>query len=217
MTWPGAYRSLTLVEALAFSGFVGLYIWRLQASHPDTWLVFPLWLVLSFLAHRDTPKTLGWRADNLWPATRQGLLVFAIFTAVLFVIGLFLGALHRLPAHLINRQRFIGYFAFCLLQQVALNSYLMNRFVYALQNPRLAALACSLIFAALHWPNPVLVPLTFVGGFIMCFLFARERNILPLTLGQAILGGVAWWAFPIAWHHSMRVGPGYYTFVNRIL
>jgi hypothetical protein len=217
MTWPGAYRFLTLVEALAFSGFVGLYIWRLQANHPDTWLVFPLWLVLSFLTHRDTPKTLGWRADNLWPATRQGLLVFAIFTAALFVIGLFLGALHRLPAHLINRQRFIGYFAFCLLQQVALNSYLMNRFVYALQNPRVAALACSLIFAALHWPNPVLVPLTLVGGFIMCFLFARERNILPLTLGQAILGGVAWWAFPLAWHHSMRVGPGYFTFVNRIL
>ena len=215
MTWPGAYRSLTLVEGLAFSGFVSLYIWRLQQSHPDTWLVFPLWLVLSFLAHRDTPKTLGWRADNLWPATRQGLIVFGVFIAVLFIVGLPLGALHRLPAHLINRQRFIGYFAFCLLQQVALNSYLMNRFLYALQNPRLAALAASLIFAALHWPNPVLVPLTFVGGFIMCFLFARERNILPLTLGQAILGGVAWWAFPIAWHHSMRVGPGYYTFQSK--
>ena len=215
---PGSqsYRYLTVVEGVVFSAFIGLYIWRLQQSHPNTWLVFPIWLVVSFVAHRDTPKTLGWRADNLWPATRQGLILFGVFVAVLFVIGLFLGALQRLPAHLIDRHRFIGYFSFCLLQQIALNSYLMNRFLYALENPRTAALLCSLIFAALHWPNPVLVPVTFVGGLAMCLLFARQRNILPLTLGQAVLGGVAWWAFPIAWHHSMRVGPGYYTFSHHL-
>ncbi len=51
----------------------------------------------------------------------------------------------------------------------------------------------------------------------MCLLFAKQRNILPLTLGQAILGGLTWWAFPIAWHHSMRVGPGYYTFAQRLV
>ena len=211
---PGSqsYRYLTVVEGVVFSAFIGLYIWRLQQSHPNTWLVFPIWLVVSFVAHRDTPKTLGWRADNLWPATRQGLILFGVFVGALFVVGLFLGALQRLPAHLLDRHRFIGYFSFCLLQQIALNSYLMNRFLYALENPRTAALLCSLIFAALHWPNPVLVPVTFVGGLAMCLLFARQRNILPLTLGQAVLGGVAWWAFPIAWHHSMRVGPGYYTF-----
>ena len=71
-----------------------------------------------------------------------------------------------------------------------------------------------MIFAALHWPNPVLVPLTLLGGFAMCLLFARERNIIPLTLGQAVLGALTWWAFPIAWHHSMRIGPGYYTFIQ---
>jgi hypothetical protein len=58
----------------------------------------------------------------------------------------------------------------------------------------------------------VLVPLTFVAGTAMAWLFARERNILPLALGQAILGALVWWAFPLAWHHSMRVGPGYLTF-----
>jgi hypothetical protein len=47
----------------------------------------------------------------------------------------------------------------------------------------------------------------------MCWLFAKERNILPLFIGQTILGALVWWAFPLAWHHSMRVGPGYYTYV----
>jgi membrane protease YdiL (CAAX protease family) len=95
---------------------------------------------------------------------------------------------------------------------VALNSYMTNRLLYALEVRWLAALAAATVFAALHWPNPVLVPLTFLGGAVMSWLFARERNIIPLAVGQAIVGTLIWWAFPVAWHHGMRVGPGYYTF-----
>jgi len=205
-------RYFNFVEGVAFSGFIAWYIWRLQFTHPSAWLVFPVWLVVSFLAHHDTPNTLGWRADNLWPATRRAAVVFGVFILALCAAGLYLDALHRLPAHLISGRRFFGYFSFCVLQQVALNSYLMDRFLSVVERPWVAALLASIIFAALHWPNPVLVPLTLVGGFAMCWLFARERNILPLTLGQAVLGGLVWWAFPIAWHHAMRVGPGYYAF-----
>ena len=211
------YRYLTVVEALAFSALVAMYIWRWQAAHPRSWAIFPVWLIVSILVHRDTPKTLGWRADNLWPATRQGLIMFAAFVAAVCMAGLFLGALHHLPEHLIDRRRFLGYFSFCLLQQVAVNSYLMNRLLYSVENPIISALLASAIFAALHWPNPVLVPVTLIGGFGMCLLFARQRNILPLTLGQAILGGLVWWAFPVAWHHAMRVGPGYYSFARRLV
>lgn len=211
------YRYLTVVEALAFSALVAMYIWRWQAAHPRSWAIFPVWLIVSILVHRDTPKTLGWRADNLWPATRQGLIMFAAFVAAVCIAGLFLGALHHLPEHLIDRRRFLGYFSFCLLQQVAVNSYLMNRLLYSVENPVISALLASAIFAALHWPNPVLVPVTLIGGFGMCLLFARQRNILPLTLGQAILGGLVWWAFPVAWHHAMRVGPGYYSFARRLV
>jgi hypothetical protein len=227
-------QTLTFLEALIFSGLVGMFIWRWQVADPYSWVIFPVWLVASFLLHRDTPKTLGWRGDNLWAATSQGLWMFAAFIAAVVICGICLGALHRTPQHLLDRQRFIGYFAFCTLQQVAVNSYLMNRFLYATstpipssslqdtnaarqEHPLIAAALSSFIFAALHWPNPVLIPVTLIGGFGMCLLFARQRNILPLTLGQAILGGLTWWAFPIAWHHSMRVGPGYYTFAKRLV
>jgi CAAX prenyl protease-like protein len=216
MEREATYRYLRFAEAFAFSAFTALYIWRWQITHPASWLVFPVWLVASFLAHRDTPKTMGWRADNLWSATRGAAFTFGIFIAAVCLTGLFLGAFHRLPAHLSDRHRFVGYFSFCLLQQVALNSYLTNRFLSTVENPRNAVILSGAIFAALHWPNPVLVPLTFIGGCTMGWLFARERNILPLTLGQAILGGLVWWAFPIAWHHSMRVGPGYYSFLQKL-
>ena len=186
-------RIFTLAEGFAFSVFIGWYIWRLQSSHPNSWIVFPVWLVISFAVHHDTPKTLGWRADNLGPAARLAAIVFGVCAAALCVAGLYLGALHRLPEHLLDPHRFAGYLSFCLLQQIALNSYLMDRFLYAVESPSVAALLASIIFALLHWPNPVLVPLTLVGGFAMCWLFARQRNILPLTLGQAVFERCSSW------------------------
>jgi hypothetical protein len=205
----GVYRWSCLVEALAFAGFVAIYIWKWQVKIPQSWWVILVWLVASFLLRRDTPKTMGWRADNLWPATKRAAWFFGVSSLLICFAGLFLGMLHRLPTHLLEPKRFGGYLAFCLLQQVGLNSFLMNRLLAAFEQTVPAALIAGSIFGALHWPNPVLVPLTFVGGTAMTWLFAKERNILPLALGQAVLGALVWWAFPLAWHHSMRVGPGF--------
>ena len=128
-------------------------------------------------------------------------------------LGWWFGAFRNLPPHLIQIRHVVNYAAFCLLQQVALNSYLTNRLLYAFDEARMpTALVAGTVFALLHWPNPVLVPLTFFGGVAMSWLFARERNIIPLAVGQAIVGTLIWWAFPVAWHHGMRVGPGYYSF-----
>jgi hypothetical protein len=208
-------RFLNLVEPLAFSAFVAWYIWQLQATFFFSWLVFPVWMLASFLAHGDTPKIMGWRADNLWPATRQAAVVFAACIAGLILAGILLGAWHRPVPHLLVPKHFFSYMAFCLLQQVALNSYLANRLLGAMSSPASASLLTGTLFAGLHWPSPVLVPLTFIGGVAMAWLFARERNIIPLAIGQAILGTLVWWAFPVAWHHGLRVGPGFYTFHPR--
>jgi membrane protease YdiL (CAAX protease family) len=207
-------RFLNLVEALAFSAFVAWYIWRLQTYYFYSWRVFPAWMIASFVVHRDTPNTMGWRADNLWPAAKRSAVFFAPCILGLCLAGILLGALQRPLHHLLVPKHFFGYMAFCLLQQVGLNSYLTNRLLGAMGGVP-AVLLAGAIFAALHWPNPVLIPLTFVGGVAMAWLFARDRNIIPLAIGQGILGTLVWWAFPIAWHHGMRVGPGFYTFHPR--
>jgi hypothetical protein len=205
-------RILTLAEALVLAGYIAWYIWQLQTERSSSWMAFPFWLLASIALHRDTPKTLGWRADNLWPATRQGLMIFASFVILVCATALCFGAYHPHALHLTQAKRFFGYFAFCLLQQVALNSYPTSRLLYAFEKPSVTAVAAGAIFAAIHWPNPVLVPLTFLGGTAMSWLFSQERNIIPLAVGQAILGTLVWWAFSVAWHHGMRVGPGYYSF-----
>ena len=201
-----------LVEGICFVGYVGLYIWKMQLAAPASWWVFVAWLSASFVLRRDTPKTLGWRADNLWAATKRAGWFFSAAALGICAIGVFLGMLQRMPAHLTQPKHLFGYMAFCLLQQVGLNSFLTNRLLGAFEEPWLAAVVAGISFAALHWPNPVLVPLTLLGGVGMAWLFAKERNILPLTVGQAILGALVWWAFPLAWHHSMRVGPGYWNY-----
>jgi len=208
-------RFLNLFEPLAFSAYVAWYIWQLQVSYFLAWLIFPAWMLASLVAHGDTSKTIGWRADNLWSATKRSAAILAPCAAGVSLAGVFLGAFDRPAHHLLAPKHFFGYMAFCLLQQVGLNSYLTNRLLGATNTAARASLLSGTIFAALHWPNPVLIPLTFIGGVAMAWLFARDRNVIPLAVWQAILGSLVWWAFPVAWHHAMRVGPGFYTFHPR--
>ena len=203
-------RWLAIVDLVGLPLLIALYIWRLQFTTPRTWIVFLAWLAASFVLHRDTPKTLGWRADNLGRATRNATVALGALAVVLLAIGFVLGAPRQLPPHFASWGHFWSYFAFCLLQQVALNSLLNNRLMELVPERWLSSLLAGVIFAALHWPNPVLVPATLIGGIMFAALFARERNIIPLAVVQAILGTMLWWAFPLAWHHRLRVGPGYY-------
>ena len=205
-------RVLPLVEVFGFSGFIAWFIWQLQDSYLYAWLVFPVWLIASFLLNSDTPQTLGWRVDNLWSSTKRASAVFLPCALAIVAAGLVLRGVHHTFQHVLLPSRFFGYMAFCLLQQVGLSSLVTNRLLAATDSPMRASFLAGLLFALLHWPNPVLVPLTFVGGALMAWLFSKDRNILPLTVWQTVLGTLIWWALPIAWHHAMRVGPGFYHF-----
>lgn len=207
-----ALRWLSLADVTLLPVFILWFIWQLQFTARWTWIFFVVWLVASFLLHRDTPKTVGWRADNLGPATRQAAVVFGAMAVTLVAIGFALHMHPRRLLHLYEWHRAGSYFAFCLLQQVALLSLVHNRMLALVSRPWLAAVFTGLIFAAIHWPNPVLIPATFIAGFAMAALFARHRNIIPLAIGQAALGILLSWAFPAAWQHHLRVGPGFYTF-----
>lgn len=65
-----ALRILSLIDVIGIPIYVLLFIWKLEFTARNAWVIFPVWIAASFLLHRDTPKTLGWRADNLWPATK---------------------------------------------------------------------------------------------------------------------------------------------------
>lgn len=209
MPGPRALRWLSIADLIGIPLLILLFIWRWQFTHFRMWLIFPVWIVASFVLHRDTPKTLGWRADNLKRSAVEAAIFFGAAIAVVLAIAFARGMPHHL-AWQAMAEHLWTYFAFCLLQQIALNSLVNNRAISLFSRAWLSSLVAGLVFASAHWPNPVLVPITLVGGVAMAWLFRRNRNILTLALGQAIVGSLLAWAFPAAWIHNLRVGPGYY-------
>lgn len=204
--------ALALADIIGIPLFISWYIWWGQASAPWTWTILALWLLATFLLHGDTPESLGIAFGNLWRATKNAIPVFVTFFAALVAIGIFLRRPIHLPPNFSSLSGFWVYAGFCFLQQIGLNSLLTNRLLFLTRKRWAASIAAGILFSALHWPNPVLVPLTLAGGAAMAWLFARERNIFVLALGQAAIGSLAWWAFPLAWQHMLRVGPGYYSY-----
>jgi hypothetical protein len=204
-------RWLSLGDLILFPLFTLAFIWRLQFRAWWTWIVFPLWLFGSFVAQRDTLDTLGWGLNDFWAAIRSALKVFSILVLGMILLGLLLHGPRPVPHALLSPLRFVEYCAFCLLQQIGLNSLIQNRTLSLIDSEWVASAVSGAIFAAMHWPNPVLVPATLLLGTVMAWLFARHRNILPLAVGQAVLGTLAGWTFSATWIHHLRVGPGYYT------
>src|SRR5437867_12903368 len=87
MTAP-ALRFLYFIEALAFSAYVGWYIWQLESSNWSSWIVFPVWLIASIIVHKDTPKTLGWRAGNLSNAAKRSAVLFLPSILLIGAVGI---------------------------------------------------------------------------------------------------------------------------------
>jgi membrane protease YdiL (CAAX protease family) len=187
-------------------------IWREPPQISHAWILLPAWMAASFAIHKDTTRTLGWRADNLWPAFRRASFILGPMAFGLLAVGFARGVHIPNSRDTFALRHLWNYFAFCVLQQVALNSFLSNRAFFLTKRMPTSALITGTIFAILHWPNPVLMPATLVAGLVMSCLFLRERNILPLAVWHMILGILVGWSLPIGWHHGLRVGPGYYTF-----
>ena len=199
-------RILAAGEVLIVFAGVMAYIWRLQLTFPDFAVILLVFIVATFFVHGDRlQKDLGFGSRGLV----GGIRVLGVPT--LIVAGALI--LFSVPMSFFTIDRLAGlekYFAWCLLQQFALQSFFGNRLLQALKSQNRAAWLNAGLFAAVHLPNPVLVPVTFLGGYILTRVFFSTRNLIPLALSQAIIGSLLTVALPVAWHHGLRVGPGYY-------
>lgn len=174
------------------------------------------WLYMSVRVSGDTWRTIGVRLDNLRAAARPALIIFGLCGMMLLAAGFILRRI--LPQDfspndpVFEWRRLWVYSVSACFQQWALNSLLMNRLLKLTTRRSVAVIWASVIFAFLHWPNPVLVPLALVAGMITTWLFSRQRNLIPLIVAHAALGMLLWWTFPFSWHHGMRVGPAFHEF-----
>jgi membrane protease YdiL (CAAX protease family) len=201
-------RILAAGEVVIVFAGVMAYIWRLQFTFPEFAVVLLAFIIATFFVHRDRlQEDLGLGSRGLV----AGIRVLALPT--LIIVG---ALIFRVPVRFFAIDRLAGlgkYFAWCLLQEFALQSFFANRLLLVLKSENRAAWVNAGLFAAVHLPNPVLVPVTFLGGYILTRVFFSTRNLIPLALSQAIIGSLLSVALPVAWHHGLRVGPGYYRWM----
>ena len=103
----------------------------------------------------------------------------------------------------------LTYSVWALAQQFLLQSFFYRRVEVLFGNGLKAAAITAALFSAAHIPNPLLVPVTLVGGLASCELFRRRRNLYPLAVAHALIGLALAVAVPDSIQHHMRVGLGY--------
>jgi hypothetical protein len=107
---------------------------------------------------------------------------------------------------------FMEHLAFAFLQQIGLQLFLTRRMEAIFTSPSLASAAAALAFASIHFPNPVLLVLTFVAGVFWSRTFQRAPNLYPLAVSHAWSATLIAYCIPRLWLHNLRIGPSYWQF-----
>jgi Type II CAAX prenyl endopeptidase Rce1-like len=209
---PSGKRVLAAVEVLILYAGILLYIWRWQYSHPLAWIPLLGLVLLSRAFHRDSLHRLGLTGRELAASARLILPLAAVFFIPALIYGFAAGRIPWTLPRLSALRYFGGYLIWCSFQQYLAQSFFHNRLMPVVRNRHASSLLVALMFGGAHIPNPILMAATALGGFVLCEIFARHRNIWPLAVTQAVAGVLIGTLAPAALIHNMRVGPGYFFY-----
>jgi len=203
-------KQLAAIEILVVFATVELYVWRWQRIYPDVAIYLLAFIVATFFVHRDGFEKLGFGSRGFLSTLGYLWLPTLAAGGSLILLGWINGSFANLRMAPSSVNSFGRYFAWCVFQQFGMQSFFTNRLADFIEDANHAAWISAAIFGCIHIPNPVLIPVTFLGGYLLSRLFLRNRNILPLAFAQAVVGILLSITLPATWHHGLRVGPGYY-------
>jgi len=190
-------------------GFILAAIWTPEGTLKIAWMMAAATSAVVFsLAGPYSWREMGFdvrRNSATWRVLVYGLLLAFSIPMTAIILGQHVSPIRPVPWHSAWQ-----YGIWAVLQQFILQSFLFVRLESLV--PKHAVLTTALLFAVAHVPNPVLTPLTFLGGLFFCAMFRRYRNILPLGLVHAVLGPTIAASFSDSIVHHMRVGIGYFGF-----
>jgi membrane protease YdiL (CAAX protease family) len=194
------------VFTLSIVAIVLVYTWLVEPITPR-WTASVASLLVIALTFSRALRTGEWGLD--WrafvPATVRAALVTAVAAFIMYIAGSRLGtwhARHDTPGALALL------LAWALGQQFALQTVFLRE-AQSRMSTRAAIGVASLLFAALHLPNPFLTAVTFVGALVWCTIYSRFPNLIPLALSHAIATVVILQAFDEAVTGRLRVGAAY--------
>lgn len=132
-----------------------------------------------------------------------------LIAAVMVAIAAAAGTLHGLFGVRAPLLHASTYLLWSLVQQYIQQSFFFARIEQLTCDGRLASFVTACLFGLAHLPNPVLTPVTFIGGWILCELFRRYRSLYPLAVAHGLIGLAIAVSVPDSLQHHMRVGLGY--------
>jgi membrane protease YdiL (CAAX protease family) len=200
-----------MIELILFLALVLSYIWLWADAIPSGWIWIGVlglgFTVGTHLIHGETPRDLGFRLDTIGAAARAAAVPVVPLVAVLLGMGAVNG---RLSGEFLGPGRWIHLIGWAFLQQYLLQSFIHRRIASLVRKPLARELTVAAIFAILHLPNPLLVPITFAAGYLFATLFRRAPNIYVLALCHAVGSSAVFFGLDPDALYRMRVGPGFY-------
>jgi membrane protease YdiL (CAAX protease family) len=106
------------------------------------------------------------------------------------------------------------YIIWAVVQQWIQQAFFFVRLERIIHSGVLASFTTAALFGLAHLPNPVLTPLTFVGGWLLSEIYRRYRSVVPLGIAHGLVGIAIALAVPDQINHHMRVGLGYLQYMR---
>ena len=197
------------MDILAMSALLLSYMWVWQRTFPgELFVCISLVVGLAVWSHwrrGESPRELGFRLDNLAPATVRVFSYAGPLIALVLLVGVALGTFSA-PERGEFLARLIVLPLFGVAQQYLLLGFYLRRYEEALPGDRLPVLAAALTFSLLHLPNGFLVGATFLVGLGSCWLYPRAKNLWVLGVAHGLLSLAVSFSISKSLASGMKVG-----------
>lgn len=209
----GWRNCLIALEAATGFALIMATVWTGKALQRRLFWTCAAWFACWAMVGLWRSKWRGLRLHSPRVATLM-ILSAALLAASLIAFAAAVGTLHGLFGSKAPLFHAGSYLVWAVVQQWIQQKFFFTRFEELFQRGLMASFATALLFAVAHIPNPVLTPVTLIGGWLTSELYRRYRSVLPLGIGHGLIGLALAVSVPDHLQHHMRVGLSYLQYMR---
>jgi uncharacterized protein len=214
-------RALAAWEIASLVSSALIAEWILSAAAGRTKLIVAIPLAFAFalvitshLLRKESLRDLGFRLDNFLRAAKLLVLPMIVVAGLCVSLGLIFGTRPDLfrwhPERPITGQLALG-FAWGFVQQYVLQSFINRRAQIVWQKGVRSVVLTAFVFSFLHFPNPWLMLVTFIGGLVWAFVYQRAPNLFALAISHSLMTWVVVSTLPMSALNHLRIGFKYFS------